>query len=123
MYRLMLYGLLFLVGVATILGFLNVLPYGGLNIILSFLFIGTICFLVNWGFAKTFQIPSNVESSAITSLILTLIATPISSIESLPFLFWLSVLSIASKYIIVFWNKHFFNPVAFAAVVMSFATG
>jgi ferredoxin-NADP reductase len=56
--------------------------------------------------------PANVESSAITALILALIITPIGGYGDLWFLFWASVLAMASKYILNIRGKHIFNPAA-----------
>jgi ferredoxin-NADP reductase len=62
-------------------------------------------------------VPANVESSAITALILALIITPISGYGDLWFLFWASVLAIASKYILNVRGKHLFNPAALGVAV------
>jgi glycine betaine catabolism B len=72
-----------------------------------------VCMLTNYAFARIFGVPANVESSIISALIFALIISPISGYGDLWFLFWASVLSMASKYIINIRGKHLFNPVAF----------
>ncbi len=57
------------------------------------------------------------SSTYITALILALIVSPIRGYGDLWFLFWASVLAIASKYIINIRGKHIFNPAAFAVAL------
>ena len=58
-----------------------------------------VCLGTNWIFARTFNIAANVESAAITALILALIITPMQSLNDLWFLIWAGILAMASKYI------------------------
>jgi ferredoxin-NADP reductase len=82
-----------------------------------------VCLLTNKIFSLIFKVPANIESVYITALILILIITPPrfeNFFLDFMFLFWVSVLSMASKYIFVYKKKHIFNPVAIATVIILF---
>lgn len=119
MYRLVLYYLIFLVVSGILLCFLGLLPFNPFLLILSCLFLVCVCWLTNKIFAKTFHAPTNIESVLITALILTMILTPASSVNDLPLLFWTSILSVSSKYILAINKKHIFNPAAIAVMLTS----
>lgn len=116
----MLYYLAFLLTTSLILSFFGLLPFSPISLILSSLFIIAICWFTNKIFAKFFKAPTNLESVYISALILSLIITPASSLQDTLFLFWVSVLAMASKYILALNKKHIFNPVAIALILTSF---
>ncbi len=120
MYRLVLYYLLVLLGIAIIGSFFGFITYSPLSLIGSALFLTAVCLCTNKVFSYVFEAPTNVESTYITALILACIATPLQTHHDLPFLFWLSVWAMASKYMFAIGKKHIFNAVAIAAVVVSF---
>lgn len=123
MYRLVLYELFVLLGVAMIFGFFGMVPYNPLFLGgTAALFVG-ICYITNKVFSYIFKAPANVESVYITALILALITKPIHSYHDLPFIGWLAVWSMASKYIFAIKKKHVFNPVAIAGVIVSLFLG
>lgn len=123
MYRLVLYVLLIIYGIAVVLAFFGLLPYNPLYM----LYTGLALLLSNWiankVFAWAFDAPTNVESVYITTLILALIVTPIKVADVRYFMFigWVSVLSEASKYMFAIGKKHIFNPAAFAVAVTAVA--
>ena len=117
MYRLAVYYLSALVVVAVMFSFMHVLTYDPYALLFSTAFILIVCSLTNAIFCRTFNVPTNVESSNISGLILALIISPISGYGDLWFLFWASVLSMASKYIINVRGKHLFNPVALGLTI------
>lgn len=117
MYRLVLYYLIGLIAVAVLLSFAHVLAYDPYALLFSTAFILAVCAGANYISARLFGLPANVESNAITALILALIISPISGYGDLWFLFWASVLSIASKYIINIRGKHIFNPAALGVTI------
>lgn len=123
MYRLVLYVLIVFLAIASILGFFHLVPYSPISILLSTLFITLICLIANEIFAKVFLAPVNVESVYITALILALIVSPIGQMSDLIFLTWVSLLAMASKYILAVKNKHLFNPAAIAVVLTSLGWG
>ncbi len=120
MYRLVLYYLIFLLSAAFILTGFGVLQYDVFGLLLSIGFLIAVCWIVNWIFARTFRVPTNVESVYITALILALIITPVQSPKDLWFLGWAGVLAMASKYILAIGRKHIFNPAAFAVALTYF---
>ena len=126
MYRLVLYYLLGLLIFASALGYLGLLPYNPLALVLSTVYITFICWVTNETFSKVFKAPKNIESIYITALILVFIITPIRSFSDINFYtigFWASVLSMATKYVLAIRKKHMFNPAAVAVVFTSFVLG
>ncbi len=123
MYRLLIYCLSFLVLTALIFSALGVMSFKPANFIFSTIFLIFFCLFTNWVFAKVFEAPSNIESVYITALILTLIIDPIQSLNQVLFLFFVSGLAMASKYILAIIKKHIFNPVAVAVVITALAMG
>lgn len=119
MYRLILYYLLVLIGVAALLSLFRMLPFDIFSLASSSLVIIVACLLTNIVFAKVYEVPVNVESAYITALILILIITPPAIFDpaGLGFLIWASVWAMASKYMLAIDKKHVFNPAAFAVAV------
>jgi ferredoxin-NADP reductase/Na+-translocating ferredoxin:NAD+ oxidoreductase RnfD subunit len=125
MYRLALYYLIALVGVACIFGTIGILPYNPLELLFSVAVLLAVSLIVNNLFARTFKTQANTESAYITALILALIITPvgITNFTGIAFLFWAAVLAMASKYILAARKKHLFNPAAIAVVITAFTIG
>ncbi len=128
MYRLVLYYLCALIAIAAGFGAFGMLPFHPLDLLISTAIIVFICWVANNAFAKTFGVPANVESIYITGLILALIISPIKpsqylSLAGLPFLIWVSVWAMASKYIFAIRKKHIFNPAAFAVALTALTIG
>ena len=123
MYRLVLYVLIGLIAMATVLSFFQLLPFSPFSLLLSTIFLVLICWAANSLLAYIFAVPTNIESTYITALILALIIDPIRSPGDLLFLGWAALLAISSKYILALHNKHLFNPAAIAVVITSFALG
>lgn len=117
MYRLVLYLLIFFVGVAAVLSFFGLLPFSPLSLIFSALFFVSLAWLLNDFSARFLNAPTNSESVYISALILSLIITPIRSFHDLSFFFWATVWTVASKFIFAIKKKHLFNPVAFAVAL------
>ena len=117
MYRLVLYYLLFLLGVAVLLSTFGMLPYNPLAIVFSAIFLTVVSWLTNKIFSRVWSVPTNVESVYITALILALIIAPARSLNDLSFLAWAAVWAMASKYILAVRKKHLFNPAAFAVAL------
>lgn len=123
MYRVVLYYLELLLGVAFILSFFGVLPFTPLSLLLSTAMIVGVCWIVNTVFAFVFEAPTNVESTFITALILALIVTPSTPSQyalNLSLIAWVAVWAMASKFLFAINHKHLFNPAAFAVVLTAF---
>src|SRR5690349_11470035 len=78
MYRLVLYYLIFLLGVALTLSFGGALPYDPFALLFTVGFLIAACWITNTIFARAFGVPANVESAYISALILALIITPLA---------------------------------------------
>jgi glycine betaine catabolism B len=121
MYRLALYYLIALLGVAVVLAALGILGYDPFALLFTVGFLLAACALTNWVFAKAFGVPANAESTYISALILALIITPVQTPHDFWFLGWAAVWAMASKFIIAPNQKHIFNPAAFA-VALTYVT-
>ena len=116
MYRLVLYYLIGLLGVAFVFGFFKILPADPTAIAFTTVLVTIVCWLTNRLFARVFGAPANVESIYITALILVLIINPVTTadIAGVGAVIFVSVWAMASKYIFAIGRKHLFNPAAFA---------
>jgi len=123
MYRLMLYYLSLLFGVAVILSFLQILPYNPTDILVSGFYLVFLCYLSNQVFGHLFKIKPNYESQLISGLILGLIIGPFPFLPNLLFLTVTPILAMASKYVINIKKQHIFNPAAFAVVASAIFLG
>ncbi|MGE5264755.1 MAG: FAD-dependent oxidoreductase, partial [Acidobacteriota bacterium] len=117
LYRLMLYYLIWLLGVAIALSAVGLLSYDPFAVLLSVGILLAVCSITNWIFSKTFHVPANAESTYISALILALIISPLSSLNDVGFLVWAGIWAMASKYIVAIHHRHIFNPVAFAVAL------
>lgn len=117
-YRVTLYGLLFLTVVAFFYSFFGLVVSSPLNLLTSLILIVGTCYLTNKFFAKIFSVPTNNESFFITALILFLILAPLNSIDSAVIFLIAGTVAMASKYVLAVNKKHIFNPAAFALVVV-----
>lgn len=118
MYRLVLYGLIFIAVTAILSGFLGLLPYSGLELIFSLSFLTLVCFFTNYLISKILKIPTNPESSFITALILFFIFSSRITVFDITALTLAGIIAMTSKYIFTINKKHIFNPVAITAVVL-----
>ncbi len=124
MYRVVLYVLIGLLSVAGFMSYLGKLPFSWMDLALSTGVILGVSLLVNKVFVDAFSAPANVESVYITALILALIVSPVKtgqllSPAGLPFLVWVAVWAMASKFVFAIRKKHLFNPAAFAVALTS----
>lgn len=118
MYKLTLYYLIGLIGIAAVLAWFGFLQYSPYDIILSALIITVTCYIANYVLAKIFKAVTNSESVYITALILTLII-PNKLPVNLTFLIGAGILAMAAKYFLTINKRHIFNPVAVSVVAIS----
>lgn len=116
MYRLVMYCLLCLAALSVVFGFAGFLPYSGWQLLLSLFFLPAACYGFNRVFSRLFRAPANVESSAITGLILFFILAPAETWSDARWLAGIALMAMASKYVFAIRKKHLFNPAALAAV-------
>ncbi len=114
-----MYGLLALAFYSIILGFLGILPDGGISLLFSLIFLFGVTFFVNFLFAKLFKATINSESAYITGLILFFLLIPLQSLLDVKVYLMAIVIAMGSKYIFAYKKHHIFNPVAFTLVVLS----
>jgi glycine betaine catabolism B len=112
MYRLVLYGLIVLTGIAIIFGFLGLLPFSGLAFCGTLGLLLIVCFVANTVFARLFKATTNFESYLITALILFFIVPPIASQTDIYVTIAIGVIAMASKYLFAIQKRHIFNPAA-----------
>ena len=115
MYRLLPYCLLVLVGTSSVLGSLGLLPYSGLEILISASVLVCASFASNRLFSRIIGVSANKESDLISGLILSLIMTPVSSPRGLLVLVAVATVAMGSKFLLVWGNRHVFNPAALGA--------
>jgi len=118
MYRLTLYYLIFLIGMATILSFFGILTYNPLDILISALLSIIVCYGANSVLAKLFKAVTNVESVFITALILALII-PVKYPVNIPFMIGASIFAMAAKYFLTIEKRHLFNPAAVSVAAIA----
>lgn len=119
MYKLVLYYLIGLITFAIIFSYVGLLAFNPASLIFEIIFLLVVGVITNNIFSSVFQATANSESSYISVLILTLIISPPTSLNDLPFLFWAAVWTMAGKFIIAVRNKHIFNPVALGVLLPS----
>lgn len=119
-YRVVLYGLIIEATATILFGFFGILPYPGINLLISAVLLIAVCYLTNKLLAKIFKALTNYESFAITALILFLILIPANSFSNIFPLIFGAILAMASKYILAINKKHIFNPAAVAALILGF---
>src|SRR3989344_4389885 len=118
MYRVTLYGLIFLTVISFFYSFFGLMVSSPLNLLTSLILIVGTCYLTNKFFAKIFNVPANNESFFITALILFLILAPLNSIDSAVIFLIAGTVAMASKYLLTINKRHIFNPAAFALVIV-----
>jgi ferredoxin-NADP reductase/Na+-translocating ferredoxin:NAD+ oxidoreductase RnfD subunit len=123
MYRLVLYSLIGLLCVSVLGSLVGQIPYTGLSILFSSLFLVAMCWAANTLFSYAFDAPTNIESVYITALILALIISPAQTSHDFIFLGWASILAMGSKFILAIGKKHIFNPAAVAVLITMWVLG
>jgi ferredoxin-NADP reductase/Na+-translocating ferredoxin:NAD+ oxidoreductase RnfD subunit len=123
MYNVVLNVLRVWIAAATILSFFGVLDYVWWHILADMmLFIG-FCWGINALFGKVFKVKTNYESQFISAEILTLIVGPVHPWNSLLAIFLISLLAMASKYILAYGKRHIFNPAGVGVLASALLSG
>ena len=119
MYRLVVYTLCALTCLAIFFSFTGRLRSSPTSLVVSLALILLSAYLTDRGLGKLLNIPTNMESSLITALILLLILQPANTIIGGVALVIAGAASSASKFLITWHGKHIFNPAAFGAALLS----
>ena len=119
MYRIVLLTLGILAGLSVISGFLGLIAYSGIELLIYLVSTVTIAVVLNGAIGYVTKISVNQESALITALILFFLFIPaLSFVENWPI--WLAtVIAIVSKYLFVWKKQHLANPAAIGAAVVS----
>ena len=126
MYRLTLYYLAALLGLAVVLSFFGIVPGGPLAVVSTTAILLAACFLVNAILARILGIRPNPESSLITALILALITGPVPAFSDprhAGVLALAGAAAAASKYLLALRRQHVFNPAAVGALFSGLVFG
>ena len=123
MYRLVFYYVGALLLGAFVLGFFGLVPHDPAVLALSTVFIGLVCWMINWLLARLLKVPANTDSIYITAGIVALVMPPVqpSDMMGLAGLALASLAAIASKFLLAIYRKHIFNPVALGVAVSAYA--
>jgi ferredoxin-NADP reductase len=120
MYKVVLYGLVGLVIIALALSALGVLSYASFGVLLMMLLLlSVVTFSSNQILARLYGVVPNLESSAITALILFFVLGAPTRTSEWVGIALAGVIAIASKYIITWHSAHIFNPAAFGVIAVS----
>ncbi|HSX00019.1 MAG TPA: oxidoreductase [Patescibacteria group bacterium] len=117
-YRLLAYGLALLLVVAMAFSLVGSLPMSAIGIAAMLLVLLIVCFAANRLLATLSGSPANSESWLITALILCCILPPSTDLHRLALIGLAGLIAMLSKYVLVYRHKHFFNPAAFAALIL-----
>lgn len=110
MYRLVLYALLIWVSIAVIGSYFGFLAdYSPTNILVTSFVATAFCYIFNFIFSKIFRAATNSESVFITALIIALVV-PVNMHNSYVIAALVSVIAMASKYLVTIEKKHIINP-------------
>lgn len=121
MYRMLGYTLGTLSALAVLFAFMGRFAFSPTELIVSMALLVGSAYVTDRGLGRLFAVPTNMESSLISAMILFLIVHPVDSVASGIILVLAGALSSASKFLLSYKNKHLFNPAAFAAAVLSVA--
>jgi len=121
MYRVVLYGLVAVLVVALAMAASGTIAYDPLAILANGAVVVVVTGLSGLAFAKVFRVKAQLESSAVTALILLFLFQPSFTVLSFEAVTLAGLIASASKYLLAVRGRHAFNPAAIAAVVMSIA--
>jgi len=119
MYRIVTIALLILTALSVLLGFLGLLPYSGVEQLISLSAVVLVSFVTNILFARFWRVSANHESALITALILFFLIIPARLVDFTDqwIIASVAVLAIASKFLIVRNKQHIVNPAAFGVLI------
>ncbi len=118
MYRLMLYGLLFVAATAIALSFGGLIDISPISMLISLATLLIASYGSSRLLAWTFTTKHNRESWFISALILFFILMPPKTVKDVLVLALAGVVMSASKYILVRHGRHLFNPAAISVVII-----
>ncbi|HWZ65375.1 MAG TPA: RnfABCDGE type electron transport complex subunit D [Patescibacteria group bacterium] len=118
MYRLIVYGLLAIIGAAFVLSAQHSLGYPIIALLGSAGTLLAVGYACHWVLVRIFASAPSKESWLVTVLILFLILGPAQSLSEYSTLALGIILAMTSKYIFTFARRHIFNPIAIALLAL-----
>lgn len=117
MYKVVLYCLRTLLVVSLVFSFFGWIDYSPWQLLLTLGILIVVGEAVNYSAAKIVGVPRNIESMPITALILFFVILPVESPEEAGWAAAAAAIAMLSKYVLVYRQKHIFNPAAIALVI------
>ncbi len=123
MYRTVSVALQVLAAFAILFGFLGLIPYSGIEQLVSLTVSLVVAFSTNWLCSKVWRVAVNNESAFITALILFFLIIPaqLSDIGSTWVIALVTFVAILSKFVFAIRKQHIANPAAFGVVLVALA--
>ncbi|HEY5549959.1 MAG TPA: hypothetical protein VIK37_02035 [Candidatus Saccharimonadales bacterium] len=118
-YRLVLYSLLAFVAWGILGGLMGEIAFEWHQVLASTAFLAVVCVTVNYIASELLNIPRNKESDYITALILALILMPAQEPNDYLILAAAGSAAMLSKYVLVYGQRHIFNPAAAGAFTVA----
>lgn len=118
MYALVKYGLLVLAVISILFGFLGILPFSGVQFLITLGLVVPACAFSNYFIGRLLKIPTNTESWFITAFILFFILAPVTDVRDGVITVAAGLIAMVSKYVLVFNKKHIFNPAAISIFLL-----
>ncbi len=119
MYRLVLFALVALGGIALVLSLLGQVGPGPLELLVSFAVLAIAICAVDAAAQRILRLPWRIESSLVSSLILLFVLQPSLEPAGLGGLALAGALASLSKYLIAWRGRHILNPAALGAALVS----
>lgn len=116
-YRLILYSLYGLLAYSVFISTQGHIGFSWYQLLASALGLVIVCRVSNIIYSLFFNIPRNNESDLITALILALILSPATTINSACALIAAGFVAMAGKYVLTVGGRHLFNPAALGAFI------
>jgi ferredoxin-NADP reductase/Na+-translocating ferredoxin:NAD+ oxidoreductase RnfD subunit len=121
MYRTVTLALTFLAIIATIFGFLGIVPYSGFEQTISIAIALSTALLVNWLCSLLWRTSVNMESAVITALILHFLVIPatLADISGSWIIATVVAFAVVSKFVFAWRKQHIVNPAATGLVLLA----
>ncbi len=123
MYRTVTLALSFIAAVALAFGFIGLVPYSGIEQLLSLTVALVSALSTNWLGSHIWRTPVNMESAVITALILhfLIIPAPVSQLAESWIIAAVVALALVSKFVFAWQKQHIINPAATGLVLLALA--
>ena len=121
MYRTITLALSFLVFCSVLFGFSGLMPYSGIEQLVSLFTAVAVALLTNIILGKLFKVKVNNESALITALIIffLVLPAPISALNESWLIALIVFVAISSKFFLVWKKQHLANPAAFGVAIVA----